>query len=711
MQISACLLALLTTSFASADDKPYDVVIYGGTSSGVAAAVQVRRMGRSVIIVAPEKHLGGLSAGGLGWTDSGRKEVIGGLAREFYQRIKKHYDNPDVWTHQKREQNRHYRAENDAMWVFEPHVAECTFEQWIDEHDIPVVREEYLDRESGVAKVGTRIVAITTLSGNTYRGQMFLDATYEGDLMAAAGVSYYVGREANSVYGETLGGVQLIPPNRPPCLGRSLPDARRRGGPSGHYFAYEVSPYVVPGDPESGLLPRVHGDDPGEPGEGDHRMQAYNFRMCLTNHPDNRIPFPKPEGYDPLQYELLLRTLQAGSRHVFGKFDPIPNAKTDTNNHGPFSTDNIGMNYDYPDASYERRREIIREHETYQQGYLYFLANDPRVPEDVRRHYNTWGLAADEFLDNDHWPHQMYVREARRMVSDVVVNENHLRRLVPTPRSVGMGSYNMDSHHTQRYVAYNEDGRAYAQNEGDVQVNPGGPYPVDYGALVPKRDECTNLLVPVCVSCSHIAFGSIRMEPVFMILGQSAATAAVHAIEQEADVQAIDFERLERRLLDDGQVLEWDGPRRGAPMGVLPQKLPGTVVDDRQANLEGKWLPSSALGPFVGAGYLHDDNAGQGTKRARFEAELKPGRYEVRLAYAASGNRAGNVPVVVHHAGGRAEVAVDQRKAGPIDGLFISLGRFAFDEEPAVVEVSNRGTDGHVIVDAVQFLPAADAPK
>jgi hypothetical protein len=683
----------------------YDVVIYGGTSSAVAAAVQVRRMDRSVILVAPDKHLGGLTSGGLGWTDTGRKEVIGGLAREFYQQVKKHYDNPKVWVYQNREQNQHYRADEDAIWVFEPHVAERTLEQWIDQYQIPVVREQWLDRDSGVSMQGNRIVAITTLCGNTYRGRMFLDATYEGDLMAAAGVSYHVGRESNEVYGETLNGVQLIPPNRPPCLGRTLPDAQRRGGPSGHFFAYEVSPYVVPDDPASGLLPRIHDGDPGRPGEGDHRIQAYNFRMCLTNHPENRVPHPKPEGYDPLQYELLLRTLLAGSRHVFGKFDPIPNAKTDTNNHGPFSTDNIGMNYDYPEASYERRREIIREHELYQRGYLYFLANDPRVPEDVREHFTTWGLAADEFIDNGHWPQQMYVREARRMVSDFVITENHLRRRLPTPRSVGMGSYNMDSHHTQRYVAYNEQGRAYAQNEGDVQVNPGGPYPIDYGALVPKQDECTNLLVPVCLAASHIAFGSIRMEPVFMILGQSAATAAVHALEQETDVQQIDFARLRQRLLDDGQVLEWDGPRRSASKSVWPADLEGVVVDDVQAQFEGQWPAASSIGPFVGFGYRHDDNAQQGTKRARFEAELKPGRWEVRLAYSAHGNRAGNVPVVVYHADGRTEIRVDQKQTPPIRQLLIPLGTFRFGDQPAVVELSNQGTDGHVIADAVQFVP------
>ncbi|MEX0670155.1 MAG: FAD-dependent oxidoreductase, partial [Pirellulales bacterium] len=317
---------------------------------------------------------------------------------------------------------------------------------------------------------------------------------------------------------------------------------------------------VVPDDPASGLLPRIHDGSPGAEGEGDHRIQAYNFRLCMTNVPANRVPFSKPAGYDPLQYELLFRDLAAGSRHVFGKFDPAPNGKTDTNNHGSFSTDNIGMNYDYPEASYDRRREIIAEHAAYQQGYFWFLINDPRVPEDVRQKMGQWGLAKDEFVDNGHWPHQIYVREARRMVSDFVVAEPHLRCSKPTPDPVGMGSYNMDSHNVQRYVARDEDGRAYARNEGDIQASPGGPYPVSYRAIVPRVGECENLLVPVAVSASHIAYGSIRMEPVFMALGQSAATAAAMAIDAGLPVQQVPYERLRERLLADGQVLE--APRK-----------------------------------------------------------------------------------------------------------------------------------------------------
>ncbi len=524
---------------AKAGEKVHeaDLIVYGCTSAGIAAAVQAVRMGRSVIVAGPDKHLGGLTAGGLSWTDSGKKEVVGGLAREYYQRLKKHYDRPEAWRFQAAKDYSRYEPGGDAMWVFEPHVAEAAFEAWVAELKIPVHRNAWLDRAKGVRKEQGRIVSIRMLDGSEYRGKMFVDATYEGELMALAGVGYHVGRESNAVYGETLNGVQTK---------RAV----------SHQFELPVDPYVTPGDPSSGLVPRLHGGHPGEEGAGDSRIQAYCFRMCLTKVPENRVAFPKPEGYDPHQYELLARYLEAGWTTLFKKFDPAPNAKTDTNNSGGFSTDNIGMNYDYPEASYVRRREIISEHEQYQKGLMWFLANEPRVPEVVRGEFAQWGLAKDEFLDNAHWPHQIYVRESRRMVSDFVMAEPHLRGQKPTPQSVGMGSYNMDSHNVQRYVGRDKEGRAVALNEGDIEVSPGRAYPIAYGAIVPKAAECTNLLVPVCVSSSHIAYGSIRMEPVFMVLGQSAATAAVQAIEGGASVQEVDYERLRERLLADGQVLE-----------------------------------------------------------------------------------------------------------------------------------------------------------
>jgi hypothetical protein len=529
-----------------------DVVVYGGTSAAVIAAVQARKMGKSVVVVSPDKHLGGLSSGGLGWTDSGNKAVIGGLAREFYHRVWQHYDRAEAWKWQRRADYGNRGQGTPAidgaertMWIFEPFVAEKIFEALIREHEIPVVRDQWLDRARGVKKEGSRIVSITTLGGQTYAGKMFIDATYEGDLLAAAGVQYHVGREANSVYGEEHNGVQTgVLHHR-------------------HHFGVlkeKISPNVVPGDPASGVLPRISAAPPGEKGSGDNKVQAYCYRTCLTQHEPNRVPFPKPEGYDARQYELLLRIFAAGWRETFDKFDPIPNLKTDTNNHGPFSSDNIGANYDYPEASYERRREILEEHKRYQQGWYYFIANDPRVPADVREAMSRWGLAKDEFTGNGNWPHQIYVREARRMVGQYVMTENELRKKRPTPDSVGMGSYTIDSHNIQRYITP----EGYVQNEGDIGVPTGGPYEIAYGSLVPQRGQCDNLLVPVCVSSSHIAFGSIRMEPVFMILAQSAATAAALAIDAGQSVQDVPYAKLRERLVADGQVLEYQPPQRPA---------------------------------------------------------------------------------------------------------------------------------------------------
>ena len=544
-----CLTALLIllpscqtgNNSSAGNSHSADVIIYGGTSSAVIAAVQVAQMGKKVILVSPDKHLGGLTSGGLGWTDTGNKAVIGGLARDFYHRLYLHYQNEASWRWQKKSEygnkgqgNVAIDGENRTMWIFEPSAAEKVFEALISEHEIPVYREEYLDREKGIIKNEGVIQSITTLSGLSFQGEVFIDATYEGDLMAFAGVSYTVGREANALYDEEWNGVQTGVLHH------------------GHHFKSDISPYVIPGDPSSGVLPGISTEDPGVFGEGDHRVQAYCFRMCLTDHPDNRVAITRPTDYDSTQYELLRRVFASGWREVFGKFDPIPNHKTDVNNHGPFSTDNIGMSYDYPEASYEKRREIILEHTSYQKGLLWFLSSDPSVPAYLREKMSHWGYSSDEFTDNDHWPHQIYVREARRMVGDYVMTENEVLGKKPVVQPIGMGSYTMDSHNVQRYIK--EDG--YVQNEGDIGVHPGDPYQIDRRSIMPSEKECTNLLVPVCLSCSHIAFGSIRMEPVFMILGQSAATLAVMAIDQEKGVQEIPYDDLRTRLMVDGQILE-----------------------------------------------------------------------------------------------------------------------------------------------------------
>ena len=519
-----------------------DVIIYGGTSAAIMAAVQVKKMGKSVIVVSPDIHLGGLSSGGLGFTDTGNKEGIGGLAREFYHRLYEHYQKTDSWKWQAKESYGNkgqgtpaIDGNNRTMWIFEPHAAEQIFEDLVKENQLQVYRNTWLDRsKTGVSKKAGKITAFRTLNGQVFRGKMFIDATYEGDLMAAAGVSYQVGREANATYGEKWNGVQTEVFHH------------------GHHFKSKISPYKVADDPKSGLLPEVSAESPGEYGQADNKIQAYCFRMCLSNHPDNRIPFPKPEGYDPARYELYARVFASGWRETFDKFDPIPNRKTDTNNHGPFSTDYIGKNYDYPEATYERRKAIIKDHELYQKGLMYFLQNDPRVPVDVHEQMQQWGLPKDEFTDNGNWPHQLYIREARRMKGAYVMLEADALGKSVVPQPIGMGSYTLDSHNIQRYVTK----EGYVQNEGDIGVHPDKPYSIAYGSILPQEAECNNLLVPVCVSSTHIAYGSMRMEPVFMILGQSAATAAVLAIQNKVSPQQLPYAKLSAALIQDKQILE-----------------------------------------------------------------------------------------------------------------------------------------------------------
>jgi hypothetical protein len=685
------VLSLLPGSTTSGQDGTYDVVIYGGTSGGVAAAIQAKRMGKSVVLVEPTDRVGGLTTGGLGQTDIGNKRAIGGVAREFYQRVKQHYDDPAAWKWQTRaayQDGGQTRTESgeDAMWTFEPSAALKVYVDWLGELDIPVLYGQRLDRRAGVAmtrSIPWRIISIRMESGVSLRGRVFLDTTYEGDLMAAAQVAYTVGREANSLYDETLNGVQTR-------------------NAIYHQFVPGVDPYVVPGDPGSGLLPFLDPDGPGEEGAGDHRVQAYCFRMCLTDHPENRIPFHRPEQYDPQWYELLLRNYEAGETGMPWINSAMPNRKTDTNNRLGFSTDFIGQNYEYPEASYERRAEIVARHRLYQQGLMWTLANHPRIPEPVRSEVARWGMCRDEFADGQGWQDQLYVREARRMVSDYVMTQHHCQGRAVAEDPVGLGAYGMDSHHVQRYV----DADGQARNEGDVQVGGFPPYPISYRAIVPRADQCANLLVPICLSASHIAFGSIRMEPVFMVLGQSAATAAVHAIDEQVAVQRIDYARMRARLLDDNQVLEWTA-RSAPPAGRDPATLPGVVIDETQATLTGFQAFGSAIGPFVGLGYRHDGDTEKGRQRASFPVRLEQaGTYEVRVGYSAHPNRATNVPVTIRHAEGETRVELNQRQSARIDRLFEPAGRFRFEAgADYAVDISNTGTDGHVIVDAVQLVP------
>jgi hypothetical protein len=516
----------------------YDIVVYGGTSGGIVAGFQALAMGKSVLVIEPSARIGGMTTGGLGQTDIGNKQVIGGLSRDFYRRLYRYYQDPSVWKWQQREE---YKPKpqtkidvgDDTMWTFEPGAALRIYQDWIRETGLKVLTNERLNRRRGVKMEQGRIVSITMESGRTFVGKVFIDASYEGDLMAAAGVSYTVGREANAVYGETLNGVQTK-------------NAKH------HNFVPGVDPYVKAGKPRSGVLPFIDPKGPGEEGSGDRRVQAYCFRLCLTDHPVNRVPWSKPRGYREEWYELLFRNFEAGYTNVPWINSAMPNRKTDINNRDGFSTDFIGQNYEYPEASYKEREKIVARHLLYQQGLLWTLANHPRVPEHVRREVSRWGVARDEFVESGGWPTQIYVREARRLVSEYVMTQHHCQAREYANDSVGMGAYTMDSHNVQRHI----DANGHARNEGDVQVGGFKPYPVSYRAIRPRKSECANLLVPFALSASHIAFGSIRMEPVLMILGQSAATAAAFAIDDSVAVQDVDYPKLRARLLADGQVLE-----------------------------------------------------------------------------------------------------------------------------------------------------------
>jgi hypothetical protein len=618
-----------------------DVCVYGGTPGGVMAAIQARRLGKSAVLVVFRKHVGGMTSGGLTASDLGKADAIGGLAVEFYQRVG---------------QNRFFR----------PSRAEEVFRAMLKDAGVPVFFEHRL---KDVARDGKRLTALTFENGTRVEAKVFIDATYEGDLLAKAGVSFHVGREGNAVYKETLNGVQFK---------------------NTHNFTVPVDPYLTPGDPKSGLLWGISAADPGQAGQGDKKVQAYNFRMFLSNKA-NRLPFPKPAGYDRARYLLLLRYIKQ-KPHL-----PLQLHNGDSNNDGGFSTDHIGASYAWPEADYATREKIFQDHVLYQQGLMYFWTNDPEVPKELQDKVRAWGLDKDEFPETGGWPHELYVREGRRMVSAYVMTEHNCLSKFVADDSIGLASYNMDSHNCQRVVI---DGKV--RNEGDVQVGCPKPYPVSYRSIVPKESECTNLLVPVCLSASHIAYGSIRMEPVFMILGQSAATAAVLAIDAGSSVQQVPYGKLREALFAQKQVLEWKGPAAKSAVSIPLKDLTGIVVDNAEAKLVGEWKSSQSVGPFVGDDYLHDDNMGQGQKSATFIPKLPAaGVYEVYLIWSANPNRATKVPVEMVHADGVLKVTVNQRAKGGWHKL--ATLRFNAGSDGRVT-IRNDGADGYVIADAVRWV-------
>ena len=512
-----------------------DLVIYGGSSCGLIAAVQAARMGKSVIVIEPTKHLGGMTSNGLGWVDANKHQLIGGLTKEYFHRVWEYYQNDSAWIwepkHPLSDQRGPYNPASLLMFVLEPHVAEKIFNDMVDDEKIAVLLEQRLDLSKQTLNKHNKISAIYLESGLKIRGQIFIDASYEGDLMAAAGVSYTIGRESNALYNEIHNGIQYnINPQSP---------------------LVKISPFTIPGDPTSGLLPRIF-TLPQPVGQGDGLLQAFAYRMCLTNIPENRMMVTKPENYDEKEYEIVLRAIESGyPKEKFFKLDLLPNGKTDSNNAGPISTDYIGMNWNWVEADYAARAEIANRHENWQKGLIWTLQNHPRVPESIRDYFLPWGLPKDEFIENDHWPYQLYVREARRMVSDSVITENTALGLEPVTDGITLATYEMDSHYVRYCVT--DDGNLIT--EGGLYVKVRRPFPISYKSIVPKIGEIENLFVPICLSASHVAYGSIRMEPQLMMLGQSTALAACLAIDLDLPVQEVPYDKLQKLLLSNNQIL------------------------------------------------------------------------------------------------------------------------------------------------------------
>lgn len=655
------LIIISNTALRGQQHITVDICIYGGSSAGVIAAYTASKAGKSVLVIEPTSHLGGLSAGGLGMTDIGNKYVVKGLALDFYRKIGKHYNQFE-------------------QWIFEPKVASEIFANYLANCDAKVIKGYIVSK---VNKEGTVIKSVDIHRSQdqgkgqtTVTAKVFMDCTYEGDLLALAGASYHVGREDNSVYGETINGVQLL---------------------DGHQFPDGVDPYREKGNKNSGLLWGINADPVLAQGTGDKKVQAYNYRITLTNNPSNRIEITKPDNYDPSKYELLKRQKEIqpwkSLQDVF-IWSLMPNGKTDINNRNGFSTDMIGMNWNYPEADYSERQEIIKAHEDYTKGLLYFVGNDASVPEFIRKEMKTWGYPKDEYVDNNNWSPQLYIREGRRLIGELVMTQNHCQGREIVDDEIGYAAYTMDSHNCDRVVV-----NGMVKNEGNVEVGGFAPFPISYRAITPKRDEVSNLLVPVCLSASHIAFGSIRMEPVFMVLGQSAAVAACLAIDQKTDVQGVKVDDIKMVLLKNPKA-----DNRQADELIH-------VSDSELVSLTGSW----SKGKSKGYGMSYQESRPEGLSEARFNTStgFKPGKYKLYTYFPKTKESSSSLTINIFNGETEKTKTVDLDKVeikGQTSSTWVYLGEFAFQKSTSnpYVEISTKGANGIVAANAILLVPATD---
>lgn len=655
---------MITTTITATEYIYRDVCVYGGSPAALTAALQVKAQGKSVALIVPGQHVGGMLVEGLGSQDvdnNGTQNslVISGLALEFYERVGAEYGYP-------------------AMYRFESSKAEAAIDQWLDEAEIDVYRGNRLaESYEAVVKDDAKIIELQMENGNRFRADMFIDGTIEGDLMKWAGVSYIVGREGNDVYDETLNGVRES---------------------SYRQFKVNVDPYIVPGDPSSGLIATVQDEPKGEPGSGDDSIMGFCFRQCLTKNDDNKIPINKPDNYDPANYEIYRRYFAAGGS-IYMPAARLPNGKTDLGSWHALSGNLYGYNHGWPDGTYAEREAIYQYHKDFIQGLYWFLSNDPAVPSSVRDEWSQWGLAADEFTDNGGWPRSLYIRSGRRMISDYVLTEAHTKGAVVAEDSIGVAWWPPDAHHARRIV---EDG--VVRNEGFFFEQNYTPFPISYRSLVPKRSECTNLLVPAALSSSYVAYGSVRLEWTQMVCGQSAGAGAVEALRAGVDVQDVEYNKLRPALLSGGLVL--DVPGEDAPVeGEI-------VVDNRDPEFssQGAWVSSTFFDGYIGTDYLHDNQANKGQLSATFTPQIEnPGAYQVYVRWTADDKRDTAVPITIVHANGQTNLTVNQQDNG---NQWRHLGDFVFEAgNSGYIKISNANTSGYVIVDAVRLAPTDHAPQ
>jgi hypothetical protein len=663
ISFSLGLLLLITTSL-SLKNNEYDVVIYGGTSAGVIAAYSAKKMGKSVLLIEPTRFLGGMSSSGLGETDIGNKYAVTNLARDFYRRLGKHYGALEVWQ-------------------FEPSIAEKIFLEYISTAQVEVLYGHHIISAEKKDKTLQNITVKSSENVNSLpkkiAAKMFIDCSYEGDLMAKAGISYTTGREANSQYNETLNGVQFHNDNQ-------LLDS--------------ISPYIIENDPNSGLLWGINPEPLKANGTGDKKLQAYNYRLCLTNNPNNRIPFTRPERYDSTMYEILYRTIKKRENwgwkqplHAFYlRIMPVPHQKTDVNNKGGFSTDFIGQNWNYAEADYETRQQIVQKHIDYTKGLLYFLAHDPRLPEEITSQMKEWGYPKDEFPENNGFPRQLYVREARRMIGDYVMTEHNCTGATTVKDGIAYGAYNMDSHNCDRHVV-----NGFVKNEGDVQQPVPRPYPIAYRSITPKKEDASNVLVPVCLSATHIAYGSIRMEPVFMVTAQAAAVAAALAIDNKKSVQEINILQLQKIMTENP---------------LLDGTQPDIIIDNehtQHVKVIGNWKISEDRYMESNLTSCLVSGSEKGKKRVAFTVKIPTkGNYSVHY-YCASGGNAKNpipltnaLPVEITHQKGKSLVKVDLPKYRK---NWAPLGTYSFDKgKTYTITVIADELDKFAVADAILLV-------